>query len=74
MQKLLKENFPLEAQITAANALCLLSDEQERARSIMKEMITTIVNRFSRTSPMSDQTKAANLVASIAENNPKLKE
>ncbi|XWS62431.1 hypothetical protein CRYUN_Cryun06bG0010200 [Craigia yunnanensis] len=74
LQKLLKENFPLEAQITAANALCHLSDEQERARSIMKEMITTIVNRLSRTSPMSDQTKAANLVASIAEHNPKLKE
>ncbi|XP_022725104.1 ARM REPEAT PROTEIN INTERACTING WITH ABF2-like [Durio zibethinus] len=74
LQKLLKENVPVEAQITVANALCLLADDQERARIIMKEMITTIVNRLSRTSPMSDQSKAANLVASIAEHNPKLKE
>ncbi|XVE48588.1 hypothetical protein DITRI_Ditri01bG0013500 [Diplodiscus trichospermus] len=41
---------------------------------LMKEIITTIVNRLSRTSPISDQIKAANFVATIAEHNPKLKE
>lgn len=75
LQKLLKENFPLEAQIKAANALCLLADiEKERSAIIMKEMVTTILNRLSRTSTMSDQTKAVSLVASIAEHNPELKE
>ncbi|XVF45882.1 hypothetical protein PTKIN_Ptkin02bG0243200 [Pterospermum kingtungense] len=74
LQKLLKENLPLETQITTAKALCLLCDDQEKTKITMKEMITTILNRLSRTSPMTDQTKAANLVASIAEHNPELKE
>ncbi|XVF45873.1 hypothetical protein PTKIN_Ptkin02bG0242400 [Pterospermum kingtungense] len=73
LQKLLKENLPLETQITTAKALCLLCDDQEKTKITMKEMITTILNRLSRTSPMTDQTKAADLVASIAEHNPELK-
>ncbi|XVE94141.1 hypothetical protein REPUB_Repub01dG0255600 [Reevesia pubescens] len=73
LQKLLKENS-LEAQIAAANALCLLANEQERKRIIMKEMISTIVDRLSRTSSIWDQIQAANLVASIAERNPEVKE
>ncbi|XVE48592.1 hypothetical protein DITRI_Ditri01bG0013900 [Diplodiscus trichospermus] len=73
LQKLLKENIPLEPRITAVNALCLLADEK-RANCIMKEMITTIVNRLSRTSPTTDQIKAANLVTATVEHNPKLKE
>ncbi|XWS55297.1 hypothetical protein CRYUN_Cryun10bG0163200 [Craigia yunnanensis] len=40
----------------------------------MKEMISTIVNRLSRTSPIRDQIQAANLVASIVEHNPEVKE
>ncbi|KAK6283135.1 hypothetical protein POUND7_016960 [Theobroma cacao] len=72
--KLLKENSSLTAQITAANALCLLANEQERTRIIMKEMISTVVYRLSRTSPTRDQIQAANLVAKIAEYNPEVKE
>ncbi|XWS40384.1 hypothetical protein CRYUN_Cryun18bG0136600 [Craigia yunnanensis] len=74
LQKILKDNSPLYAQITAANALCLLANEKERVMIIMKEMISTIVNRLSRTSPILDQIQAANLVASIAEHNPEVKE
>ncbi|XVE93168.1 hypothetical protein REPUB_Repub01dG0167200 [Reevesia pubescens] len=73
LQKLLKEKSP-EAQITAAKALCLLANEQEKERIIMKEMVSTLVSRLSRKSPMWDQIQAANLVASIAEHNPELKE
>ncbi|XP_022748881.1 uncharacterized protein LOC111298432 [Durio zibethinus] len=74
LQKLLKENSPLVAQITAANALCLLANEQEREMIIMKEMISTIRNRLSRTSHIRDQIQAANLVASIARHYPEVKE
>ncbi|XVF00592.1 hypothetical protein REPUB_Repub04eG0013800 [Reevesia pubescens] len=74
LQKLLKENYPLEAQIIAANALCLLANKRERAMIIMKEMVSTIINRLSRTSRIWDQIQAANLVASIAKHSPELKE
>ncbi|XVF00590.1 hypothetical protein REPUB_Repub04eG0013600 [Reevesia pubescens] len=74
LQKLLEENYPLEAQIIAANALCLLASKQERAMIIMKEMVSTIINRLSRTSRIWDQIQAANLVASIAKHSPELKE
>ena len=61
LQNFLKENSSMDAQITAANALCLLANEQQRTSIIMKKMISTIINRLSRTSP-------------IAEHNPKVKE
>ena len=64
----------MDAQIPAANAPCVLANEQERARIIMKEMISTIINRLSRTSPIRDQIQVVNLVASIAEHNPEVKE
>ncbi|XVE67447.1 hypothetical protein DITRI_Ditri08aG0161700 [Diplodiscus trichospermus] len=75
LQNLLKEKYsPLDAQVTAAMALCRLADEKEREKIIMKEMISTIVNRLSRTSPIWDQIQAANLVASIAMHIPEVKE
>lgn len=40
----------------------------------MEEMISTILCRLSRTSAMSDQIQASNLVTGIAEHNPELKE
>ncbi|KAA3482170.1 Armadillo repeat only 4-like protein [Gossypium australe] len=71
--KLLKENSPV-AHIAAANALCLLAnEEEEKGGTIMKELIYTIASRLSRTSSRCDQKQAADLVADIAERNPELK-
>ncbi|KAK5841981.1 hypothetical protein PVK06_004307 [Gossypium arboreum] len=62
LQKLLKEKISLDAQIMGVKTLCLLANEKERKRVILKEMISTILSRSSRTSVMSDQIQAANLV------------
>ncbi|KAB2091953.1 hypothetical protein ES319_A03G231400v1 [Gossypium barbadense] len=71
--KLLKENSPV-AHIAAANALCLLAnEEEEKSGTIIKELIHTIASRLSRTSSRCDQKQAADLVADIAERNPELK-
>ncbi|TYH85757.1 hypothetical protein ES332_D02G291700v1 [Gossypium tomentosum] len=71
--KLLKENSPV-AHIAAANALCLLAnEEEEKSGTIMKELIHTIASRLSRTSSRCGQKQAADLVANIAERNPELK-
>ncbi|XVF68228.1 hypothetical protein PTKIN_Ptkin10aG0188300 [Pterospermum kingtungense] len=72
--KLFKKTSSPDAQITVANALCLLANDEERKEIIMKQMISAIVNRLSRTSPVMDQIQAANLVASIAKNNAEVKE
>ncbi|XVF68216.1 hypothetical protein PTKIN_Ptkin10aG0187100 [Pterospermum kingtungense] len=72
--KLFKKTSSPDAQITVANALCLLANDEERTEIIMKEMISAIVNRLSRTSPVMDQIQAANLVAGIAKNNAEVKE
>ncbi|OMO92228.1 Armadillo [Corchorus olitorius] len=75
LQKLFRGiSSTLKAQITAADALCLLANDKERRRIIMKEMAATIINRLSRTSPMKDQIQAADLVTTIAEHNPQVKE
>ncbi|KAK8315089.1 hypothetical protein V6Z12_D01G216100 [Gossypium hirsutum] len=74
LQKLLKEKISLDAQIMTVKTLCLLANEEEKKRVIMKEMVSTILSRLSRTSAMSDQIQAANLVTGIAEHNPELKE
>ncbi|PPD77167.1 hypothetical protein ES288_D02G288700v1 [Gossypium darwinii] len=70
--KLLKENSPV-AHIAAANALCLLANEEEKSGTIMKELIHTIASNLSRTSSRCSQKQAADLVADIAERNPELK-
>ncbi|KAH1099247.1 hypothetical protein J1N35_016168 [Gossypium stocksii] len=72
LMKLLKKNCPLVAHIAAANALCLLANVDSEG-TIMKEMISTIKISLSKTSPISRQTQAADLVASIAERNPESK-
>ncbi|KAK8486236.1 hypothetical protein V6N13_090245 [Hibiscus sabdariffa] len=74
LQKLLKENISIDAQIIVAKTLCLLVDEKEREMVVMNEMVSTILDRLSRTSGICDQIEAADLVAYIAEHNPKLKE
>ncbi|GMI70622.1 hypothetical protein HRI_000731500 [Hibiscus trionum] len=74
LQKLLKENISLDAQINVAKTLCLLVDDKEREIVIMNQMVPTILDRLSRTSVIWDQIEAADLVAFIAEHNPKLKE
>ncbi|KAK8567817.1 hypothetical protein V6N13_105759 [Hibiscus sabdariffa] len=77
LQKLLRENITLEAQIKVAKTLCLLVNEKEIEMDqmvIMKEIVSTILSHLSRTSPVWDQIEAANLVASIAEHNPEVKE
>ncbi|PPR98702.1 hypothetical protein GOBAR_AA21958 [Gossypium barbadense] len=66
LQKLLKEKISLDAQIMGVKTLCLLANEKERKRVILKEMISTILSRSSRTSAMSDQIQAANLSSSPA--------
>ncbi|KAE8698820.1 hypothetical protein F3Y22_tig00110597pilonHSYRG00903 [Hibiscus syriacus] len=57
-----------------AKTLCLLANEKGREMVIMKEMVSMILNRLSRTSPIWDRIEAADLVASIAEHKPKIKE
>ncbi|KAA3482169.1 Armadillo repeat only 4-like protein [Gossypium australe] len=73
LMKLLKEYCPLVAHIAAVNKLCLLANEDSEG-TIMKEMISTFIKSLSKTSPISKQTQAADLVASIAERNPELKQ
>ncbi|TYI44143.1 hypothetical protein ES332_A01G217000v1 [Gossypium tomentosum] len=79
LQKLLKEKISLDAQIMGVKTLCLLANEKERKRVILKEMISTILSRSSRTSAMSDQIQAANLLVTLlspaddTKSNPKLK-
>ncbi|MBA0855309.1 hypothetical protein Goshw_011866, partial [Gossypium schwendimanii] len=73
LMKLLKENCPLVAHIAAANTLCLLANEDNEG-TIMKEMVSTFIKSLSKTSPISKQTQAADLVASIAELNPESKQ
>ncbi|PPD77166.1 hypothetical protein GOBAR_DD25885 [Gossypium barbadense] len=73
LMKLLKENCPLVAHIAAANTLCLLATEDYEG-TIMKEMVSTFIKSLSKTSPISKQTQAADLVASIAELNPESKQ
>ncbi|MFQ6630404.1 hypothetical protein Gotur_007702 [Gossypium turneri] len=73
LMKLLKENCPLVAHIAAANTLCLLANEDNEG-TIMKEMVSTFIKSLSKTSPISKQTQAADLVASIAERNPESKQ
>ncbi|MBA0649597.1 hypothetical protein Goklo_017145 [Gossypium klotzschianum] len=71
LMKLLKENCSLVAHIAAANTLCLLANEDNEG-TIMKEMVS--IKSLSKTSPISKQTQAADLVASIAELNPESKQ
>ncbi|TYH26513.1 hypothetical protein ES288_A03G258800v1 [Gossypium darwinii] len=73
LMKLLKENCSLVAHIAAANTLCLLANEDSEG-TIMKEMISTFIKSLSKKSLMRDQMQAADLVASIAERNPELKQ
>ncbi|KAE8727242.1 Detected protein of unknown function [Hibiscus syriacus] len=61
-------------KIKVANTLCLLANEKGKEAVIMKEMVSTILNRLSRTSQIWDRIEAADLVASIAEHYPEMKE
>ncbi|OMO75183.1 Armadillo [Corchorus capsularis] len=69
LQQLLKKtsSVEVEAQITVANALCLLATDEKRKDFILKEMVSSIVNRLSRKSPLMDQIQAVDLVSSIIE-------
>ncbi|TYJ44591.1 hypothetical protein E1A91_A03G236400v1 [Gossypium mustelinum] len=73
LMKLLKENCSLVTHIAAANTLCLLANEDSEG-TIMNEMISTFIKSLSKASPISKQMQAADLVASIAERNPELKQ
>ncbi|KAB2091955.1 hypothetical protein ES319_A03G231600v1 [Gossypium barbadense] len=73
LMKLLKENYSLVAHIAAANTLCLLANEDSEG-TIMKEMISTFIKSLPKTSPISKQTQAADLVAGIAERSPEWKQ
>ncbi|GLT46441.1 hypothetical protein SLA2020_201890 [Shorea laevis] len=68
--KLFKENSSAEAQIAAANALRILSNEQERVRNIVSEMGIPIVVLVLGDSPTRVQIQAAKLVARMAEHDP----
>ncbi|KAK8655479.1 hypothetical protein V6N13_108054 [Hibiscus sabdariffa] len=72
--KLLKEGSSPEAQIAAANALCVLANEEERVRSIVHEMGVPIVVQVLGDSPMKVQIPVAKLVAAMAEHDPLAKE
>ncbi|OMO55047.1 Armadillo-like helical [Corchorus capsularis] len=73
LQKLLKETTSGSLPLVA-NALCLLAYGNKTREFIVNEMISTIVDRLATRSPMTDRIQAADLVASIAEHNPELKE
>lgn len=68
--KLLKESSSPEAQIAAANALFVLSNEPERVRTIVEEMGVPIVVQVLGDSPMKVQIPVAKLVARMAEHDP----
>ncbi|KAK8627437.1 hypothetical protein V6N13_135048 [Hibiscus sabdariffa] len=72
--KLLKESSSPDAQIAAANALCVLANEEERVRSIVHEMGVPIVVQVLGDSPMKVQILVAKLVAAMAEHDPLAKE
>lgn len=63
--KLLEENSPLDAKIAAANALCILSNDNPE---IMKKIVIVIVSLL-KDAPIEIQIQAANLVATMAELN-----
>ncbi|KAE9607066.1 hypothetical protein Lalb_Chr09g0326131 [Lupinus albus] len=68
--KLLKEIASPVAQIAAATALCHLANDLERVRMIVNELGVPIVVQVLGDSSMKVQTKAANLVARMAEHDP----
>ncbi|GKV32218.1 hypothetical protein SLEP1_g40835 [Rubroshorea leprosula] len=72
--KLLRDTFPPEAQIAAANALYILSDDQERVRAIMTGGGIPAIVHLLRASPIRVQIQAASLVARLAEKYPQAQE
>ncbi|GKV32232.1 hypothetical protein SLEP1_g40849 [Rubroshorea leprosula] len=68
--KLLRDTFPPEAQIAAANALYILSDDQERVRAIMTGGGIPAIVHLLRASPIRVQIQVASLVARLAEKYP----
>ncbi|GLT85821.1 hypothetical protein SLE2022_039960 [Rubroshorea leprosula] len=72
--KLLRDTFPPEAQIAAANGLYILSDDQESVRAIMTGGGIPAIVHLLRASPIRVQIQAASLVARLAEKYPKAKE
>ncbi|KAK7252405.1 hypothetical protein RIF29_36325 [Crotalaria pallida] len=68
--KLFKEVTSPEAQVSAVTALCLLANDLERVREIVNEHGVPIVVQVLSDSPMRVQTKAANLIARMAEHDP----
>ncbi|GLT25317.1 hypothetical protein SLA2020_004520 [Shorea laevis] len=72
--KLLRDTYPPEAQIAAANALYILSDDQERVRAIMTGGGIPAIVHLLRASPIRVQIQAASLVARLAEMYPQAQE
>lgn len=68
--KLFKEGALPVAQVAAATALCHLANDLERVRVIVNEHGVPIVVQVLGDSPMRVQTRAANLVARMAEHDP----
>ncbi|MED6217657.1 hypothetical protein PIB30_019790 [Stylosanthes scabra] len=68
--KLLKETSSPVAQIAAATALCNLANDLDRVRVIVSELGVPIVVQVLADSPMRVQTKAAELVARMAQHDP----
>lgn len=65
--KLLKEESSPDAQIAATTALYNLASDQERVRAIVNEDGVPIIVQVLRDSPMRVQTRAASLVARMAQ-------
>ncbi|GLT78467.1 hypothetical protein SLA2020_500030 [Shorea laevis] len=68
--KLLRDTFQPEAQITAASALYILSDDQERVRAVMTGGGIPAIVHLLRASPIRVQIQVASLVARLAESTP----
>ncbi|XP_050373409.1 uncharacterized protein LOC126791055 [Argentina anserina] len=65
--KLLKEESSPEAQVAAATALYNLAGDQEKVRAIVDEDGVVIIVQVLRDAPMRVQTRAASLVARMAQ-------
>ncbi|GLT25315.1 hypothetical protein SLA2020_004500 [Shorea laevis] len=72
--KLLRDTFLPEAQTAAANALYILSDDQERVRAIVTGGGIPAIVHLLRASPIRVQIQAASLVARLAEKYPQAQE
>ncbi|GLT85817.1 hypothetical protein SLE2022_039920 [Rubroshorea leprosula] len=72
--KLLRDTFQPEAQIPAANALYILSDDQESVRAIMTGGGILAIVHLLRASPIRVQIQAASLVARLVERYPQARE